>query len=179
MVIQLDVSLLDFVYVFFHTDVETIVVFRDHVNNSQPTHTLSELSDTEGLVFPPGSADGFGVPGGVGLDWGDVEIAAVGAVPPVEVGGAVDGAFRFEGYGVKPIGDICTGCSFDRYAELCLTIHTRLCQQLCHVEHITEEREPAVVSGVVEGHFFGGVIASDLERLGHLLSLTFGEASDG
>ena len=108
-----------------------------------------------------------------------MEVAAERAVPPIQVSRAVDCAFWFQGDRVEPVGDICTGCLFDWHAEFCITVDAGFDQQFGHVEDIPEKGEPAVVGGVVESDFFGGVVPADFERFGYLFGLTFGEAGDG
>jgi hypothetical protein len=156
-IIKFEVTLLDFVHVLFRADVKDIVVFSNHVDNSDLASLLRQLTDTKTFILPPRRFKRLRIPRRVRGDRWNVKVAAEGAVPPVKVSLGADGTFGlnknmvrftrstyFKGDRVKPVSDIGTSNSFDRLAEFSL-VFTVLGQKLCEVINESKEGDLAVV----------------------------------
>ena len=82
MLVQVDVSVQNFVEGLLAAHVDHVVVFGVQVNDSEFSGLLSQSADSELLVLPPGLGKAVSVPLRVGLDWRDVQVPSQRAVPP-------------------------------------------------------------------------------------------------
>lgn len=170
MLVQVDVAVEDLIEGLLAADVDHVVVLRVKIDDSQFSCLLSQGADSQRFVLPPGQSETVGVPLRVGHNRGNMEVAAQGTVPPVQVRLGVDGALRLLSDLIEPVSDISASNFGDRCTQFALS-RVVVSQKFGQVIDTVEEADPAVVSRLVLGDLLRRVVPAQLVGLGQMCGI--------
>lgn len=122
MLVELKVSVENFVHGFLAAALDGVVGLSQLIDNSNFPGLLAQAADAECPVSPPWLLETRWLPGAIWHKWRHVQISAHWGVVPVNVGLRIDGHLGLMSVVVKPVCDVGSCSSNQRLARFEMNI---------------------------------------------------------